>query len=58
LATARGVHLGQRRLRYCAKAKKLLGELGYSFAEVKLDHSDRSRIVGLEELERWAKKAA
>jgi len=63
---------------YCARAKKLLQELGYSFAEVKLDHSDRSRIVGaitgrgtvpqvfvngeriggLEELERWAKKAA
>ena len=63
---------------YCARAKKLLQDLGYSFAEVKLDHSDRSRIVGaitgrgtvpqvfvngeriggLEELERWAKKAA
>ena len=63
---------------YCARAKNLLQELGYSFAEVKLDHSDRSRIVGaitgrgtvpqvfvngeriggLEELERWAKKAA
>src|SRR5918997_1206647 len=63
---------------YCAKAKALLKELGYAFSEVKLDHSDRSRVVcaitgrgtvpqifvngkhigGLEELERWAKKAA
>ena len=63
---------------YCTRAKKLLGDLGYSFAEVKLDHSDRSRVVGaitgrgtvpqvfvngqhiggLEDLERWAKKAA
>lgn len=63
---------------YCAKAKARLKELGYAFAEVKLDHSDRSRVVGaitgrgtvpqvfingqhiggLEELERWAKKAA
>ncbi|HVL35503.1 MAG TPA: glutathione peroxidase [Burkholderiales bacterium] len=63
---------------YCAKAKKLLKELGFSYAEVKLDHADRSTVVGaitgggtvpqvfingkliggLEELERWAKKAA
>lgn len=31
---------------YCAKAKALLTELGYSYAEVKLDHGGRSRIVG------------
>ena len=31
---------------YCAKAKTLLKELGYAFSEVKLDHSDRSRVVG------------
>jgi glutathione-dependent peroxiredoxin len=31
---------------YCAKAKKLLKDLGYDYAEVILDHSDRSRIVG------------
>jgi glutaredoxin-like protein len=63
---------------YCAKAKKLLKDLGYQYSEVRLDHSDRSRVVGaitgrgtvpqvfingqhvggLEELERWAKKAA
>jgi glutaredoxin-like protein len=63
---------------YCAKAKALLKELGYQFSEVKLDHAERSRIVGaitgrgtvpqvfvngrhiggLEDLERWAKKAA
>jgi glutaredoxin-like protein len=63
---------------FCAKAKALLKDLGYDFAEVNLDHSDRSRIVGsisgrgtvpqvfingqhiggLEELQRWAKKAA
>ena len=63
---------------YCAKAKALLKELGYAYAEVSLDHSDRSRIVGaitgrgtvpqifingrhiggLEELQRWSKKAA
>src|SRR6476619_3433078 len=63
---------------YCAKAKKLLKELGYQYGEVTLNHSDRSRVVGaitgrgtvpqvfvngqhiggLEELERWAKKAA
>ena len=63
---------------YCAKAKALLDKLGYTYSEVKLDHGDRSRIVGaisgrgtvpqvfingrhiggLEELERFAKKAA
>jgi glutaredoxin-like protein len=63
---------------YCAKAKALLKELGHAFSEVKLDHSDRSRVVGaitgrgtvpqvfvngqhiggLEDLQRWAKKAA
>ena len=31
---------------YCARAKALLKELGYDYAEVRLDHSDRSRIVG------------
>ena len=31
---------------YCAKAKALLKELGYAFSEVKLDHGDRSRVVG------------
>jgi glutaredoxin-like protein len=63
---------------FCTKAKALLKDLGYAFSEVKLDHSDRSRVVGaitgrgtvpqvfingkhiggLEELERWSKKAA
>lgn len=63
---------------HCAKAKQLLGDLGYDYAEVILDHSDRSRIVGaitgkgtvpqvfvngrhvggLEDLQRWTKKAA
>ena len=63
---------------YCARAKQLLKDLGYQYGEVRLDHSDRSRVVGaitgrgtvpqvfvngehiggLEELERWAKKAA
>ena len=63
---------------YCAKAKALLKRLGYTYSEIKLDHSDRSRVVGaitgrgtvpqvfvngkhiggLEDLERWAKKAA
>ncbi len=31
---------------YCARAKALLQELGYEYAEVRLGHSDRSRIVG------------
>jgi glutaredoxin-like protein len=31
---------------YCAKAKALLKKLGYTFSEVSLDHSDRSRVVG------------
>ncbi len=63
---------------FCAKAKKLLKEKGYDFAEVTLPNTNRSRIVGaitgkgtvpqvfingqhiggLEDLERWAKKAA
>lgn len=63
---------------YCAKAKKLLKDLGYDYSEVSLGNANRSRIVGaitgagtvpqvfvngeriggLEELERWAKKAA
>ena len=63
---------------YCAKAKKLLKDLGYEYSEVSLGNANRSRIVGaitgkgtvpqvfvngnliggLEELQRWAKKAA
>ena len=63
---------------YCAKAKALLTELGYDYAEIPLAHSTRSKVVGavtgkktvpqvfvngeliggLEELERWAKRAA
>src|SRR3954469_7996872 len=63
---------------YCARAKKLLKDLGYQYGEIALNHSDRSRVVGaitgrgtvpqvfvngqhiggLEELERWSKKAA
>ena len=31
---------------FCAKAKALLKGLGYQYSEVKLDHSDRSRVVG------------
>ena len=31
---------------FCARAKQLLKDLGYSYSEVKLDHSDRSRVVG------------
>ena len=31
---------------YCARAKKLLQELGYDYAEVSLPHKNRSRIVG------------
>ena len=63
---------------YCAKAKVLLKDLGYDYAEVPLEHSIRTRVVGaiagratvpqvfingehvggLEDLQRWAKKAA
>lgn len=63
---------------YCAKAKAILTELGYDYAEIPLPHSTRSKVVGavagkktvpqvfvngeliggLEELERWAKRAA
>jgi glutaredoxin-like protein len=63
---------------FCLRAKKLLQELGYDYAEVSLPHKNRSRIVGaitgagtvpqvfingqriggLEELEKWVKKAA
>jgi glutaredoxin-like protein len=63
---------------YCAKAKTLLTELGYRYAEVPLAHTIRTKVVGalagqqtvpqvfingkhiggLEELERWAEKAA
>jgi len=31
---------------YCAKAKALLKDLGYAYSEIRLDHSDRSRVVG------------
>ena len=31
---------------FCAKAKALLKERGYTYSEVNLDHSDRSRVVG------------
>ncbi len=31
---------------YCARAKALLRELGYDFAEMPLDHRVRSRVVG------------
>jgi glutaredoxin-like protein len=63
---------------YCAKAKVLLKDLGYDYAEVPLEHRIRTRVVGaitrrgtvpqvfingkhiggLEDLQRWAKKAA
>jgi glutaredoxin-like protein len=63
---------------YCVRAKKLLKDLGYEYAEIVLPHKNRSRIVGaitgagtvpqvfingqrvggLEELEKWAKRAA
>jgi glutaredoxin-like protein len=63
---------------FCAKAKKLLKDLGYDYAEVSLGNANRSRIVGaitgkgtvpqlfvngkhiggLEELEKWSRKAA
>src|SRR6185295_18582274 len=31
---------------FCARAKKLLKDLGYDYAEVSLGHKNRSRIVG------------
>jgi glutaredoxin-like protein len=31
---------------YCAKAKVLLEDLGYDYAEVPLDHGIRTRVVG------------
>ena len=31
---------------FCAKAKALLKERGYAYSEIRLDHSDRSRVVG------------
>ena len=31
---------------YCVKAKQLLKDLGYKYAEVTLDNSERSRVVG------------
>src|SRR4249920_2775611 len=31
---------------FCTKAKALLKSLGYAYSEVKLDHSERSRVVG------------
>ena len=31
---------------YCTRAKALLKSLGYHYAEIPLDHSQRSRIVG------------
>jgi glutaredoxin-like protein len=63
---------------YCARAKALLRELGYDYAEVPLDHRIRTKVIGaitgrgtvpqvfvngqhiggLEDLQRWAKKAA
>jgi glutaredoxin-like protein len=63
---------------FCVRAKQLLTDLGYDYAEVPLGNANRSRIVGaitgagtvpqvfingsriggLEELERWAKRAA
>lgn len=63
---------------YCAKAKNLLTELGYDYAEIPLTHTLRSKVVGaianaktvpqvfvngsliggLDELERWARRAA
>jgi glutaredoxin-like protein len=63
---------------FCARAKKLLKDLGYDYAEIPLPNKNRSRIVGaitgagtvpqvfingqrvggLEELEKWAKRAA
>jgi len=31
---------------YCAKAKVLLKDLGYDYAEVALDHRIRTRVIG------------
>ena len=31
---------------YCARAKKLLAELGYAYAEVPLPHTIRTKVVG------------
>jgi len=31
---------------YCKRAKALLNELGYDYAEVQLDHKNRTRVVG------------
>ena len=31
---------------YCARAKTLLNELGYEYAEVPLPHTTRSKVVG------------
>ncbi|HLX79264.1 MAG TPA: hypothetical protein VKS43_01640 [Burkholderiales bacterium] len=42
---------------YCVRAKKLLKDLGYDYAAVPLGHANRSRIGGLDELEKWSKKA-
>jgi glutaredoxin-like protein len=63
---------------YCARAKALLNELGYKYAEIVLPHNIRTKVIGaianaktvpqvfingkhiggLEELEKWAQKAA
>jgi glutaredoxin-like protein len=63
---------------YCTRAKQVLEDLGYDYAELTLDHRNRSRIVGaitgegtvpqvfingrriggLDELEKWSRKAA
>jgi glutaredoxin-like protein len=57
---------------YCAKAKAVLKDLGYAYSEVKLDvvgaitgrgtvpqiFVNGQHIGGLEDLQRWAKKAA
>ena len=31
---------------HCARAKQLLGDLGYDYVELSLDHRNRSRVVG------------
>ncbi len=63
---------------YCARAKAMLTDLGYDYAEVPLPHTKRTRVIGaiadaktvpqvfingeriggLEELERWTRRAA